>query len=191
MASGWHWQGVSGLWYKHSIRQFPAPLLAMPGNYIAARRAPDGTRGAIYVGETDDLDRCWRDHAASGLLARALDLGANEIHLHFTARDETERRVFRADLRRGQDAPLNRGPTPVHDASEPWSLRDPVDPDPIVELANRLNALGGSTGRQTPLPADMRPAYGRILEWARPSPLGRLEIAMSPDSDRMKSSARG
>lgn len=138
MGNEWHWQGASGVWYKHLVWELASAWAAIPANYIAVCRAPDGTRRAIYIGETDDLRRCWRDHMACGLLAEALELGANEIHLNCAARDEMERTALGLDLREGHDAPLNRP-------------RKPARADPIVELANLLNARSASTGRQTPL----------------------------------------
>jgi hypothetical protein len=138
MTNEWHWQGASGVWYRHLVWDLPSSLTATPANYIAVRRGRDGTRRAIFIGQTDDLERCWRDHIASGLLAEALELGANEIHLNCAARDRTERTAMEWDLLQGHDAPLNRP-------------RKAARADPIVELANLLNARSAATGRQTPL----------------------------------------
>jgi hypothetical protein len=138
MTNEWHWQGASGVWYRHLVWDLPSSLTATPANYIAVRRGRDGTRRAIFIGQTDDLERCWRDHIASGLLAEALELGTNEIHLNCAARDRTERTAMEWDLLQGHDAPLNRP-------------RKAARADPIVELANLLNARSAATGRQTPL----------------------------------------
>jgi hypothetical protein len=153
----WHWQGASGVWYKHAVLKLPGPLLAVPANYIAVRRSQDGTRRAIYVGETSDLSSTWRDHKTSGLLAEALEFGVNEVHVCFGGRTKAERSAIEADLRSAQEAPLGREPafgfsaTPSAAAPGParagaWALADP-----IVEFANMLNARSGATGRQTPL----------------------------------------
>jgi hypothetical protein len=161
MGSEWHWQGASGAWYRHLIWDIPESLASMPANYILVRRSADGTRRALYIAETEDLARSWRDHRASGLLERALDLGAAEIHFHCAGRDDAERALIATDLRRAQAAPLNRPRTqgfngferffPAPGLEAPGSLHD----DPIVELANVLNARSAATGRQTPLWAAM------------------------------------
>jgi hypothetical protein len=159
METEWHWQGASGAWYKHAVLRLPGPLLAVPANYIAVRRGQDGTRRAIYVGETNDLSGSWRDHKTSGLLAEALELGVNEVHLHFGGRDKAERTAIELDLRSAQQAPLDGQPAPAFALSSMSNLAAPshahpgawAGGDPIVELANMLNARSAATGRQTPI----------------------------------------
>jgi hypothetical protein len=155
----WHWQGASGVWYKHAVLKLPGPLLAVPANYIAVRRGQDGTRRAIYVGETCDLSNAWQDHKTSGLLAEAFELGVNEVHVHFGGRTKAERSAIEADLRSAQQAPLAREPASAFALSSMSNLAAPshasagawADADPIVEFANMLNARSAATGRQTPL----------------------------------------
>jgi hypothetical protein len=142
----WHWQGASGAWYKHAVLKMPGPLLAVPANYIAVRRGQDGTRRAIFVGETWDLSGAWQDHKTSGLLAEALELGVNEVHVCFGGRTKAERSAIEADLRAAQQAPLDCEPAPSYAPPGAWAIADP-----IVEFANMLNARSAATGRQTPI----------------------------------------
>ena len=159
METEWHWQGASGVWYKHAVVNLAGPLLAVPANYIAVRRGQDGTRLAIHIGETEDLGRSWRDHASSGLLADALELGVNEVHLYFGGRDKAERSAIETDLRSAQCAPLDDRPVLASALSSMSNLAASShappsgwgDFDQIVALANMLNARSAATGRQTPL----------------------------------------
>jgi hypothetical protein len=92
------WCGASGQQYVHSVFD----LIGCPElprvNYILVRREGSGRRKILRVGRAE--------HEAESLnLAeirhRGAKLGANEVHVHFLAADERERRSVERDLRAG------------------------------------------------------------------------------------------
>ena len=74
------------------------------------RRTPNGRRMALHVG-------LGRDDAATFNLAqvrqRGAQLGANEVHVYFSAPSDAERALVACDLRAGQFGELAREPHPA------------------------------------------------------------------------------
>ena len=90
------WRGASGRRYAHSVYSLiECPPLPEAG-YILVKREPDGTRRALHVG-------LGRSDAPTVNLARVrqrgAQLGANEVHVHFHAGSDDERRLVACDLR--------------------------------------------------------------------------------------------
>jgi hypothetical protein len=92
------WCGSSGQQYVHSV----FGLIGCPElprvNYLLIRREASGRYKILHVGRTEH-------EAASLNLAeirhRGAKLGANEVHVHFLAGDQRERRSVERDLRAG------------------------------------------------------------------------------------------
>jgi hypothetical protein len=92
------WCGASGQQYVHSVfGLIECPELPR-ANYILVRRETSGRRTILRVGHSGH-------EAASLNLAeirhRGAKLGANEVHVHFLARSDHERRAVERDLRAG------------------------------------------------------------------------------------------
>jgi hypothetical protein len=96
------WQGASGYWYTHSVfLPLELPWFSTGHfNYVFAHRPYDGSRVALYVGETDNFRRHEKWSAATLL-------GMNEIHVHLLASSERRRLAIETDLRQGQAPILN------------------------------------------------------------------------------------
>jgi len=60
------WTGRSGKHYAHTVYR-TLPPYGFSGNYVMARRNRDGGCTALYIGETDDILRRWKEHTRSGL----------------------------------------------------------------------------------------------------------------------------
>jgi hypothetical protein len=92
------WCGASGQQYVHSIfGLIECPELPR-ANYILVRREASGRCTILRVGRIDH-------EAASLNLAeirhRGAKLGANEVHVHFLAGNDRQRRSVECDLRAG------------------------------------------------------------------------------------------
>src|SRR5262245_41269189 len=92
------WRGGSGSWYPHCVYS----LIAWPplpvASYVLARRDQRGRRTSLRVG-------LGQSDAPTLNLAqvrqRGAQLGANEVHVHFAAASDVERRLAACDLRAG------------------------------------------------------------------------------------------
>lgn len=92
------WRGASGKAYPHSVYSLIAcPPLPM-ASYILVRRDRHGRRTALQVG-------LGQSDAPTLNLAqvrqRGAQLGSNEVHVHFGAASDDERRLVACDLRAG------------------------------------------------------------------------------------------
>lgn len=90
-----YWRGASGKRYLHTV--FPlvdCPLMPKV-NYILVHCGPDGVRRPLDIGQTvsgaESLNLAHLRH-------KAARLGANEIHVHFMADTDAERRAAEIDL---------------------------------------------------------------------------------------------
>jgi hypothetical protein len=92
------WCGASGQQYVHSVFDLIGCPELPRANYILVRREVSGRHTILHVGRTEH-------EAASLNLAeirhRGAKLGANEVHVHFLAADQGERRGAERDLRAG------------------------------------------------------------------------------------------
>jgi hypothetical protein len=92
------WRGASGQQYVHSIFGLIECPELPPANYVLVRRQASGRRTVLRIGRTGH-------EAASLNLAeirhRGAKLGANEVHVHFLAGNDRQRRSVEGDLRAG------------------------------------------------------------------------------------------
>lgn len=105
------WAGRSGRSYAHNAYT-AVPDWTQAANYILVRRNADGGCSPLYIGETDDMSRRWKEHLRSGLVDRARGHGANELHLHFLTETRSQRLNAETDLRHGNSTPLNEQSIP-------------------------------------------------------------------------------
>jgi hypothetical protein len=101
------WRGASGHGYAHSVYSLIACPPLPQSSYILVRRDAYGRRTALRVGlgqsdaPTLNLAQVRR---------RGAQLGANEVHVHFEAASEDERRLVACDLRAGLFRTLSAEP---------------------------------------------------------------------------------
>ncbi|MBR1130762.1 GIY-YIG nuclease family protein [Bradyrhizobium iriomotense] len=107
----WNWQGRSGAWYIHTIFPLTAQTFIEGANYIMVQRLTDGTRKAIYIGQSENLRTRLPRHEK---LMLAQLHGATELHIHLLATTDAERFRIETDIRNGHPAPLNEQSTPLY-----------------------------------------------------------------------------
>jgi hypothetical protein len=73
------WPGESGTKYTYQILPIDSEFRPVPGNYIYARQAEDGTWVPIYIAQTRAMSQ--RLEGRTGL-AEAMAQGATHIHVH-------------------------------------------------------------------------------------------------------------
>lgn len=102
------WRGASARRYVHnvySLIECPPLPRAM---YLLVHRDKRGQRKVLHIG-------CGQTDAPTLNLARvrqrSAQLGANEVHLHFLAETDAQRRLVMCDLRAGQFGELSSEPT--------------------------------------------------------------------------------
>jgi hypothetical protein len=101
------WSGISGKTYKYWIKPIGTSFKSEPGNYIFAKETSQQTWIAIYVGETDNLDRRLSNpdsHEKIGCVRRN---GGTHIHAHTSSDNTTTRRGEEADIRDKWNPPCN------------------------------------------------------------------------------------
>ena len=105
------WLGASGQRYAHSIFSLIECPPLPKAMYLLVHRNKDGRRQVLHIG-------CGQDEAPTLNLARVrqrgAQLGANEVHVHFLAETEPQRRLVTCDLRAGQFGELCSEPTRAH-----------------------------------------------------------------------------
>lgn len=101
------WRGASGKGYVHRVYGLIECPPLPRASYVLVQRDRHGRRTALRVG-------LGQSDAPSLNLAqvrqRAAQLGANEVHVHFLARSDGERRLVACDLRAGQFGALGSEP---------------------------------------------------------------------------------
>jgi len=93
------WRGASAKRYVHTVYSLiecpPLPRAL----YLLVLHGKDGRREVLHIG-------CGQSDAPTLNLARirqrGAQLGANEVHVHFLAETEAQRRLVTCDLRAGQ-----------------------------------------------------------------------------------------
>jgi hypothetical protein len=102
------WRGASAKRYVHnvySLIECPPLPRAM---YLLVHRDKRGQRRVLHIG-------CSQTDAPTLNLARVrqrgAQLGANEVHMHFLAETDAQRRLVMCDLRAGQFGELSSEPT--------------------------------------------------------------------------------
>lgn len=99
------WQGLSGLWYVHTVLPLHQWRAFDSMNYILTRSRYDGLFDPLYIGETGDgQDRV----AGHEKLEPALQLGATHVHVHLLAETRYQRLAIETDLRHRHPTPLNK-----------------------------------------------------------------------------------
>src|SRR5262245_1740693 len=92
------WRGASGRSYAHSVYSLIACPPLPVASYVLVRRDQRGRRTALRVGfgqsDAPTLN-------LAQVRQRGAQLGANEVHVHFTAASDDERRLVACDLRAG------------------------------------------------------------------------------------------
>lgn len=107
MAQVIYWYGASQT--PHVFQLFPVgtQFPPVPAVYVCARQQPDGAWAALYVGETDSIQRRLNaDVLAHDGYRRALTLGATHIGVKVVGTAD-ERLRIETDLRHGQRPPAN------------------------------------------------------------------------------------
>ena len=102
------WRGASGKRYVHSVYSLIECPPLPKAMYLLVHRNKDGQRQVLHIG-------CGQSDAPTLNLARVrqrgAQLGANEVHVHFLAETEAQRRLVTCDLRAGQFGELCSEPT--------------------------------------------------------------------------------
>ncbi|MGO4354216.1 GIY-YIG nuclease family protein [Rhizobium sp. RAF36] len=102
-----HWQGASGQWWITTVFPLLASHIDQSSVYVMVRREANGMARPLYIGQTSDTARRMDEHL-NDKIWQAMNLGGNELHLHFLAKTEQERFAIETDIRNGHETPLNR-----------------------------------------------------------------------------------
>ena len=90
-----NWPGQSGKEYSYEIYPLDTPFQALPGNYIYAGQAEDGTWVPIYIAQTRDLHQRLEGHVK---VDDAIANGATHIHAHYCSTGQAARCSEERDL---------------------------------------------------------------------------------------------
>lgn len=103
------WRGASQALYRFNVHGLSESFLQVPALYIFAKYWGPSSWTALYVGQTDCLQRRISEHRGEspGKLRSAINLGATGIHAMVAPRIESERVQLELDLIRGLVPPLN------------------------------------------------------------------------------------
>jgi hypothetical protein len=74
------WRGQSGKEYPYEVYPLETSFQPLPGNYIYARQAEDGSWIPIYIAHSRDLHQRLEGHVR---LSDATTNGATHIHAHY------------------------------------------------------------------------------------------------------------
>jgi hypothetical protein len=90
-----NWPGQSGKEYAYEVFSLDASFQALPGNYIYARQAEDGTWVPIFVAQTRDLHQRLE---GSVRMDDAVQHGATHLHAHYCSAGQASRCNEERDL---------------------------------------------------------------------------------------------
>ena len=90
-----NWAGQSGKEYQYEVFPIDAAFKALPGNFIYAQQAEDGSWTPIYVAQTRDLHQRLEGHVS---MADAVANGATHIHVHYCTTGQAARCTEERDL---------------------------------------------------------------------------------------------
>lgn len=90
-----NWPGQSGKEYPYEIYSLDAAFQALPGNYIYAGQAADGTWVPVYVAQTRDLHQRLEGHVR---VEDAVQNGATHLHAHYCTAGQAARCTEERDL---------------------------------------------------------------------------------------------
>ncbi|HJZ44961.1 MAG TPA: hypothetical protein VJ233_14670 [Hyphomicrobiaceae bacterium] len=101
------WRGVSGRRYVHTVYSLIECPPVPKATYLLVRRKDNGSRQVLHIASGENS-------APTLNLARirqlGASLGANEVHVHFLAETESQRRLVTCDLRAGLFGSLSAEP---------------------------------------------------------------------------------
>ncbi len=90
-----NWCGQSGKEYQYEIYPLDAAFQPLPGNYIYAKQAEDGSWVPIYIAQTRDLHQRLEGHVR---LDDAVANGATHLHAHYCSSGQAARCTEERDL---------------------------------------------------------------------------------------------
>ena len=90
-----NWPGQSGKEYQYEVYPIDTAFKAMPGNFIYAKQAEDGSWIPIYITQTRDMHQRLEGHVS---LDDAVANGATHIHVHYCATGQAARCTEERDL---------------------------------------------------------------------------------------------
>jgi hypothetical protein len=94
-SSSINWPGRSGKEYQFEVFSVDTPFQALPGVYIYAKQAEDGTWMPIYIAQTRDLHQRLEGHVR---LDDAVQNGATHLHAHYCNAGQAARCSEERDL---------------------------------------------------------------------------------------------
>jgi len=90
-----NWPGQSGKEYAYEVYSLDTAFQPLPGNYIYAGQAEDGTWVPIYIAQTRDLHQRLEGHVR---VEDAVQNGATHLHAHYCSAGQASRCSEERDL---------------------------------------------------------------------------------------------
>ncbi len=90
-----NWPGQSGKQYQYEVFALDAAFRPMPGNYIYAGQAEDGSWVPVYIAQTRDLHQRLEGHVR---MDDAIANGATYLHAHYDTAGQASRCTEERDL---------------------------------------------------------------------------------------------
>jgi hypothetical protein len=100
----WFWTGISGTEYRFAIYPLGTSFNELPGNYIFAKQAPNGSWETCYIGQAENMKERLSNHEKQ---ACAIRHGATHIHAHVNFIGEQARCIEEKDLILRHEPPCN------------------------------------------------------------------------------------
>lgn len=91
----YNWVGQSSKEYPYEIFPMDTSFEGLPGNYIYAKQADDGSWVPIYIAQTRDLRQRLEGHVK---VDDAIQNGATHIHAHYCSAGQASRCSEERDL---------------------------------------------------------------------------------------------
>ncbi len=89
------WPGQSGKEYPYEVYSLDVSFQPLPGNYIYAKQAEDGSWIPVYIAQTRDLHQRLEGHVR---LDDAIAHGATHLHAHYCSVGQAARCSEERDL---------------------------------------------------------------------------------------------
>ena len=90
-----NWPGQSGKGYQYQVYPLDTAFRPLPGMYIYAGQAEDGTWVPIYIAQTRDLHQRLEGHVS---MDDAIAKGATHLHAHYCSAGQAARCSEERDL---------------------------------------------------------------------------------------------
>ena len=94
-SAGVSWPGQSGKQYQFEVHSLDAAFQPLPGVYIYAGQAEDGSCVPIYIAQTRDLHQRLEGHVR---MDDAVANGATQLHAHYCSAGQAARCTEEHDL---------------------------------------------------------------------------------------------